>query len=336
MVGGDSAGGNLAAVVAISARDGKRSRYRGPGADLSGHRLCADASLASRAGDQHPADALRHRWFRDHYLNGAADVHDWRASPARARTLIGLPPAYVLTAGADPLRDEGNEYAPPAERSRRCHNAPDLSRPVPRLLHDGQVAAAGQCRGRRNRRLAEGAELERGLGHGAKDMDEVEIVNYDPRWPVLFNKVGQAVAGSPRSVLIVGLEHFGSTAVPNLSAKPIIDILIAVRSLTDAQATLVEALRNLDYVYWADNPKKDRMFSLKACHPFGSRRSHHVHVTEPMERLWQRLAFRDYFARSSRGSRDVRAAQRRLAAAETVRRIVRSYTDAKICLRRKV
>ena len=51
------------------------------------------------------------RWFRDHYLNGAADIHDWRASPARAQSLAGLPPAYVLTAGADPLRDEGNEYA---------------------------------------------------------------------------------------------------------------------------------------------------------------------------------------------------------------------------------
>jgi acetyl esterase len=50
-------------------------------------------------------------WFRDHYLSGAADAHDWRASPARATTLIGLPPAFVLTAGADPLRDEGDEYA---------------------------------------------------------------------------------------------------------------------------------------------------------------------------------------------------------------------------------
>jgi acetyl esterase len=51
------------------------------------------------------------RWFRDHYLSGAVDVHDWRASPARVKSLAGLPPAYVLTAGADPLRDEGDEYA---------------------------------------------------------------------------------------------------------------------------------------------------------------------------------------------------------------------------------
>jgi len=92
----------------------------------------------------------------------------------------------------------------------------------------------------------------------------------------------------------MGLEHFGSTAVPNLSAKPIIDILIAVRSLADAQASFVEALRNLDYVYWADNPKKDRMFFAKGMPPFGSRRSHHVHVTEPHGEMWKRLAFRDY------------------------------------------
>jgi acetyl esterase len=51
------------------------------------------------------------RWFRDHYLNSAADIDDWRASPARANSLARLPPAYVLTAGADPLRDEGDDYA---------------------------------------------------------------------------------------------------------------------------------------------------------------------------------------------------------------------------------
>ena len=111
MVGGDSAGGNLAAVVAISARDGN-------GPDIAGQLLIYPAIDFAMTHPSHrepeTSILLTHsviRWFRDHYLNGAADVHDWRASPARARTLIGLPPAYVLTAGADPLRDEGDEYA---------------------------------------------------------------------------------------------------------------------------------------------------------------------------------------------------------------------------------
>jgi acetyl esterase len=110
-VGGDSAGGNLAAVVAISARDGN-------GPAISGQVLIYPATdfAMTHASHREPETSilLTHsviRWFRDHYLNGSADTHDWRASPVRAGTLIGLPPAYVLTAGGDPLRDEGDEYA---------------------------------------------------------------------------------------------------------------------------------------------------------------------------------------------------------------------------------
>jgi acetyl esterase/lipase len=110
-VGGDSAGGNLAAVVAIAARDGN-------GPAIAGQVLIYPATDFAMAHPSHSEPEtsvlLTHsviRWFRDHYLTGAADIHDWRASPAKAETLIGLPPAYVLTAGADPLRDEGNEYA---------------------------------------------------------------------------------------------------------------------------------------------------------------------------------------------------------------------------------
>jgi acetyl esterase len=110
-VGGDSAGGNLAAVVAIAARDGK-------GPDIAGQVLiypAIDFAMTHPSHSEPETSVLLTRsvikWFRDHYLNGGADVHDWRASPARAKTLVGLPPAYVLTAGADPLRDEGNEYA---------------------------------------------------------------------------------------------------------------------------------------------------------------------------------------------------------------------------------
>jgi acetyl esterase len=110
VVGGDSAGGNLAAVVAISARDDN-------GPAISGQVLIYPATdFAMTHASHREAETsvlLTHsaiRWFSDHYLSGPADVHDWRASPARAKTLKGLPPAYVLIAGADPLRDEGDEY----------------------------------------------------------------------------------------------------------------------------------------------------------------------------------------------------------------------------------
>ena len=91
----------------------------------------------------------------------------------------------------------------------------------------------------------------------ANDMDEVELVDYDPRWPLLFNEEAKRLRAVLDPSLIVGLEHFGSTAIFGLPAKPIIDILIAVRSLAAAQLTFVEALRNLDYVYWAENPKRE-------------------------------------------------------------------------------
>ncbi|QAU47324.1 alpha/beta hydrolase [Bradyrhizobium guangzhouense] len=110
-IGGDSAGGNLAAVVALAARDGD-------GPELAGQLLIYPAvDFAMTHGSHSEPETsvlLTHsviRWFRDHYLSSAADIHDWRASPARAENLAGLPPAFVMTAGADPLRDEGGEYA---------------------------------------------------------------------------------------------------------------------------------------------------------------------------------------------------------------------------------
>ena len=117
IVGGDSAGGNLATVVAIAARDG-----HGPA--ISGQVLVYPATDFAMTHPSHrepeTSILLTHtviRWFRDHYLNSAADADDWRASPARAKTLAGLPPAYVLTSGADPLRDEGEEYAKRLEQA---------------------------------------------------------------------------------------------------------------------------------------------------------------------------------------------------------------------------
>jgi acetyl esterase len=111
MVGGDSAGGNLAAVVALAARDDD-------GPKIAGQVLIYPATDFAMTHPSHrepeTSILLTHsviKWFCNHYLRGAGDIDNWKASPARAATLAGLPPAYVLTAGADPLRDEGDEYA---------------------------------------------------------------------------------------------------------------------------------------------------------------------------------------------------------------------------------
>ena len=110
-VGGDSAGGNLAAVISLMARDAG-----GPALTLQ--------LLIYPATDQHYEFPSIERngegflltkkvmhYFRSHYLPRKQDWLDWRASPLLAKSLAGLPPAFVLTAGFDPLVDEGKAYA---------------------------------------------------------------------------------------------------------------------------------------------------------------------------------------------------------------------------------
>ncbi|WP_431885485.1 alpha/beta hydrolase [Micromonospora wenchangensis] len=109
-VGGDSAGGNLAAAVTLLARAEGGPR-------LAGQLLVypnTDQRAAPRpADDQDPLLFNRHSvdWYRGHYLADPADAADPLASPLLADDLSGLPPALVVTAEHDPLRDEGQRYA---------------------------------------------------------------------------------------------------------------------------------------------------------------------------------------------------------------------------------
>jgi acetyl esterase len=110
-VGGDSAGGNLAAVCAIHARDcnGPAIAYQlliYPATDQSN----STPSYVSN-GQGYLLTAATMRYFHDHYIDDERFDRDWRASPLLAADLSGLPPALVLTAGFDPLRDEGLAYA---------------------------------------------------------------------------------------------------------------------------------------------------------------------------------------------------------------------------------
>jgi GrpB-like predicted nucleotidyltransferase (UPF0157 family) len=87
------------------------------------------------------------------------------------------------------------------------------------------------------------------------------------------------------------IEHFGSTAIPNLPAKPIIDIFVIISDVS-VWPRLVAPLSSLGYIYWSENPRKDRLFFVKGMPPFGSRRSHHVHVRTPQD--VSELVFRDW------------------------------------------
>lgn len=115
-VGGDLAGGNLAAVLALMARDGALPKLAFqlliyPATDMA-MTTVSSQTITERV----PLTSKTMKWFVDHYMRGPADIVDWRASPARAADLAGTAPALVLTCSCDPLRDEGIEYARRLER----------------------------------------------------------------------------------------------------------------------------------------------------------------------------------------------------------------------------
>jgi acetyl esterase len=110
-IGGDSAGGNLAAAVSIWARDhdGPRLRFQLLAYPVTD--AVARAESYRRYEDGYGLNAAAMEWFFGHYTPDKNTRGDWRVSPLRAASLAGLPPALVITAGYDLLRDEGRAYA---------------------------------------------------------------------------------------------------------------------------------------------------------------------------------------------------------------------------------
>ncbi len=141
-VGGDSAGGNLAAVIALMGRDGTvpRSMYQllfYPVTDLGMH---GDSYERVREGMLLTAESMR--YFIDHYTPDPAQRADWHASPLRAPSLAGAPPALVLSRGLDPLCDEGQLYAQRLEREGVPVTALYLSDQMHGVLNMGKVIGA--------------------------------------------------------------------------------------------------------------------------------------------------------------------------------------------------
>ncbi|MBI2394186.1 MAG: alpha/beta hydrolase [Deltaproteobacteria bacterium] len=156
-VGGDSAGGNLAAVIAQETReDALRPSFQlliYPATDFT---MSAPSHRTMGSGFFLEHETML--WFRDHYLHGEAEWRDPRASPLFAPDVRGVPPAFVATAGFDPLRDEGEQYA----TKLRQAGVPVRYRCYPSLFH-GFFSVSGGITAARTTLVEAAAELRNHL-----------------------------------------------------------------------------------------------------------------------------------------------------------------------------
>ena len=140
------------------------------------------------------------------------------------------------------------------------------------------------------------------------------IVDYDPNWPALFNEEANRI-GAALGKYLVATEHVGSTAVPLLAAKPVIDIQIGVASLKIAGRYCIQPMIDLGYEYVQvyEQAIPERRFFRKNDHR--GVRTHNAHMVVVEGKWWKRhLAFRDYLRARSDARRQYEALKRDLAA----------------------
>jgi GrpB-like predicted nucleotidyltransferase (UPF0157 family) len=119
----------------------------------------------------------------------------------------------------------------------------------------------------------------------------IEIVDYQPSWPERFEAERLVLVQALAPWLSGGVHHIGSTSVPGLPAKPVIDMMAGVGSLSAARPA-VERLASLGYQHAVHRP--EALWFFKPGDRALEWRTHHLHLTEPGSDLWrERLAFRD-------------------------------------------
>jgi GrpB-like predicted nucleotidyltransferase (UPF0157 family) len=153
--------------------------------------------------------------------------------------------------------------------------------------------------------------------------DPVEIVAYDPAWTARFAELGRDLRAGLGEVAL-RIDHIGSTSVPGLAAKPIVDIQVSVADFEPLAAYRLP-LERLGYVYRADNPERTKRYFRE---PPGRRRTHvHVRRAGSFSEQWA-LLFRDYLRADPDAAVEYEAVKRRLAIRY---RVVRwAYVDAQV------
>lgn len=143
--------------------------------------------------------------------------------------------------------------------------------------------------------------------------DPIVIAPYDSGWPGLFERERERIVPVLGPWTVGPIEHIGSTAVPGLSAKSIIDMLAVVADIDQAR-NAIEPMRIVGWEH-APEPLDEAERRLSFCYPSVERRSHHLHVVEEHAEGWREwLMFRDYLHRHEDVAREYGAVKARLAA----------------------
>jgi GrpB-like predicted nucleotidyltransferase (UPF0157 family) len=156
--------------------------------------------------------------------------------------------------------------------------------------------------------------------------DPVIIVEFDPTWPMLYEvertHILNAIGG-----FIEDIQHVGSTSVPGLGAKPIIDIMIGIHKLSIVEKC-VQPLQSLGYEYRGEFGIPNRHYFRKPPDTLSTHRTHHIHMVETNHDAWRKtLLFRDYLRTHPEGAKQYEELKRTLADKFGSDR--EGYTDAK-------
>lgn len=158
--------------------------------------------------------------------------------------------------------------------------------------------------------------------------DSIKLSPYDKQWPILAEQEIKKLHAILPKQHIIDIQHVGSTAIPNMLAKPIIDIQIAVDSLFAIKQIAIDILKTQGYVYWEEDPDPEKMFFVKGMPPFGDKRTHHIHIIEPKAERWKnRILFRDYLIKHPEAAHEYEHLKIKLAEEHTHNR--EQYTNAK-------
>jgi GrpB-like predicted nucleotidyltransferase (UPF0157 family) len=160
--------------------------------------------------------------------------------------------------------------------------------------------------------------------------DEVHLADYDPSWPLRFKEMARWLRDELGSDIVLRVEHYGSTAIPGMPAKPIVDILVEIPDFAAAKARAVPRLNSEVWEYWWYS---GHMVFVKRENLMGQR-THHVHMAPWGHPLWEGLAFRDHLRSHPEDAARYAALKHELAASHGRDR--ERYTQAKTELVREI